>query len=125
MGYLAYKLTDKHHQALLSKYLQVQNPPRKVFGHHVTHIFGVLDSREEHRSAIIELTGLYRDANFEVFTVKVNGKDTRPDGKPYHLTWSRSDGCTLGPKHSIDAIVPDNLVSTTQIFMACSLEYFD
>lgn len=122
MGYVAFKLLDRQHQGLLAKY-----PPTytKVFGHHVTHIFGGVTNDDAHQLAIIELTALYRDKNFEVFTVKVNGKDTRPDGKPYHLTWSRSDDCTLGPKHSIEAIDANNLVPSVPIFMACSLEYFD
>lgn len=86
----------------------------KVKAHHVTHIFG---SEEMPPAAEIKITGRYVDpTGIDVLTVVVviDGvlHTHKPNGEPYHITWSLAEGRSAN--HSNHAIANMDL----QHFMA-------
>lgn len=89
MSYEAYVLTEESRAKLTALF-----PPKfpKHIGHHITHRFGV-PRREnvpygEQTTGWFEVYGYAEDDGIEALVVKVGGKEFRPDGKRYHITWS-------------------------------------
>ncbi len=85
-GYTAYFLTPDTTQALLKAL-----PPAfaTIKADHVTHRYGVTDFGDIAPSADIHITHYIRDPQgLDVLKVTVNGQETKPDGQPYHITWS-------------------------------------
>jgi len=84
--YTAYVLTDESRSQLEEKY-----PPKysNFVGHHVTVDFGVHADTEAPEESEVKVIG-YKDSSdgLEALVVSVNGETKRPDGNPYHITWS-------------------------------------
>lgn len=100
-------VSDDLKQRLFASY-----PPAhdKHFGDHVTLVFGISDHdvADDEPDADVVVVDRFVSDVADVFTVTVNGSSTRPDGKPYHLTWSMASASGKGPRHSVDAIVQTN-----------------
>lgn len=85
--YTAYKLSEHSRKVLFLMY-----PPKysEFIGHHITEEFGVQpDTPLPDVPVLVQVVG-YVDTRdgLEGFTVEIDGDDTRPDGKLYHITWS-------------------------------------
>lgn len=99
--YTAYVLTDAARSQLEAKF-----PPKypKFIGHHVTEAFGVPADTVSPEPAIIRVIGSKDSGDgLEALVVTVNGLRKRPDGNPYHITWSL-DPEKYTPKDSNDLI---------------------
>lgn len=85
-NYTAYVLDNISRDALAQRF-----PPKypKFVGHHVTVQFGVPADTEAPAPAQLKVVG-YVDSGdgLEALVISVNGSNTRPDGKLYHITWS-------------------------------------
>lgn len=89
MSYEAFVLTAESRAALQRVF-----PPKypMQIGHHVTHRFGVPRTANvpygEQTTGWFEVIGYAEDDGIEALVVKVAGREFRPDGKRYHVTWS-------------------------------------
>lgn len=82
--YSCYKITDnKAKQLILKSFPSLSG--YSVQCDHITHVFGTEELPPELHS--VEVTGVVNDPGVVVgLLVRVNGQDTRPDGKRYHIT---------------------------------------
>jgi hypothetical protein len=95
MGYEAFVLTEASRASLLEQF-----PPKfpDVIAHHITHRFGVHKPAEmpAPTPTSFEVVGYAADDSLEALVVRKRTAvgQNRPDGKPYHITWSldRSKG---------------------------------
>jgi hypothetical protein len=105
MSYEAFVLTQQGREKL-AKLFPPKNP--MFVGHHITHRFGVPRTENvpygQHSHGWFEVVGYAEADGLEVLVVKVAGKQTRPDGKAYHITWSLDPAKGVKPKHSNDLI---------------------
>lgn len=94
-GYAAYILAEDKRQTLL----EVFEPEfSKAIAHHITYEFGVDMPKSMPKIENVELTHHISDGNgLEVLCVKINGEETRADGKRYHITWSLDPEAELLP----------------------------
>lgn len=61
----------------------------RVLAHHITHQSDTAEFGNLPASAKIEIIGIADDHNgVQALVVNVDGKYERPDGLPYHITWS-------------------------------------
>jgi len=85
--YTCYLLSDTARETLLKLY-----PPKysRVICHHITIQFGAPEGTPlPEKPKVVEVVGYANDEDgLEAFTVRVDGKDKRPDGKLYHITHS-------------------------------------
>lgn len=84
MGFLAFHLNEDERANLLE-----QIPPAypRVVADHVTIQLKKPDTLPEARH--IDILGVADDGNgLQALVVSVDGERARPDGKPYHITWS-------------------------------------
>lgn len=94
-AYTAYTLTKDSRIALLRAL-----PPAfaTVKADHITHIYNAAGSADMPAPARIRITHYICDpAGLDVLKVTVDGKDTKPDGTPYHITWSMDKTVPVGP----------------------------
>ena len=59
---------------------------------HVTEAYNVGRHHPIPEATEVLVTGFVENSQFQAFLVTVNGKSTREDGKPYHITISTADG---------------------------------
>lgn len=121
-GYLAFKVPLEIKAQLAELFPHAYED---YFGDHITYTFGVPDNHgvDIESPHVITIRALYRSNEFEVFTVDMDGKSDRPDGRRYHLTWSRLGHCMKGPRYSIDSILDQNLICETSIHFVSNLEF--
>lgn len=105
MAYEAYVLTNESREALA----KVFPPKHPVFvGHHVTRRFGVPRTPNvpygQQTTGWFEVIGYAEDDGIEALVVSVMGREARPDGKRYHVTWSLDPAKGRKPVHSNDVI---------------------
>ena len=61
----------------------------RVLAHHITHQSDTAAFGDLPADAKIEIIGMADDHNgVQALVVNVNGQSERPDGLPYHITWS-------------------------------------
>ncbi len=105
MGYEAYVLTEESRLILMQLF-----PPKypAFFGHHITRRFGVERvlgaPYGEQTTGWFEVIGYVDDGSLEALVFSVAGKEFRPDGKRYHLTWSLDPEQGRKPVQSNEAI---------------------
>jgi hypothetical protein len=103
MGYYAYKLDDATREGLLA---DIHPTYSQVEADHIVYKNGAPgESMPELDKA--EIIGAVDDGKgLQIALVRINGQLERPDGKFYHIIWSRDPGST----HEIDhRIIEDNL----------------
>ncbi|MCB9991131.1 MAG: hypothetical protein H6867_07095 [Rhodospirillales bacterium] len=84
--YTAFILTKEARQALIDRF-----PPAYpvVKANHITHRYGADGFGDLFQPKKIEVVGMVDDGNgLQALIVTVNGEQSRPDGWPYHITWS-------------------------------------
>lgn len=84
--YTAFKLPQETREALLRQF-----PPAypEVKADHITHRVNVSDHDDLFVPGEILVTGVVDDDNgMQVLVVSVDGETHKPDGRPYHITWS-------------------------------------
>lgn len=124
MGYEAFVLTARARAALKEVF-----PPTypDFIGDHITHAFGVPRKDEANYNVAEshwEVVGRVDDSNgVEALVVRpVGSSASRPDGKPYHVTWSLDRAKGRKPVESNAAIAkggvqaPPSHVKFTAIF---------
>ena len=74
-----------------------------VIAHHITHVFGVSDTHELPTGTTGTIIGVADDGEGVQALVVDMGK-ARPDGKPYHITWSLDKAAGRSAKQSNDVI---------------------
>ena len=97
-GYTAFLLS-----AALRRELRDKIPPAypAVMADHITHRHGVEDFGDLFHPGKIEITGIADDGNgLQALIVKVDGKQYKPDGHPYHITWSLDPEKDTPPEYS-------------------------
>ncbi len=84
--YTAFLLSPETKQALIARF-----PPAypQLKADHITYRYGGDDFEDLFHPEKIEITGIADDGNgIQALIVKVDGAHYKPDGRPYHLTWS-------------------------------------
>lgn len=84
--FTAFTLSQETRQALLNRF-----PPKyaTLKADHITHRFGAEDLNDLFHPKTVEITGTVDDGyGLQALVVKVNGQSNKPDGRPYHITWS-------------------------------------
>ena len=91
MGYQAYNLTPSSKIELLRRF-----PPKfeNVRADHVTYRFGVTSGTPLPYGASVVVVGYASNEHVECVVVTVDGLQTRPDGKTYHITLSFAQGAS-------------------------------
>jgi len=111
-GYTAYEIDNKSKRILLDRF-----PPKypNFIGNHITYRMG--DKRPlPSMPTSVEVVGYIDDgSSIEALVVEINGKALRPDGKPYHITWSLDKNKGKSPKHSNNLIASGNIVPVSPI----------
>ena len=88
-GYICLKLTEEDRR----KNLTSVNPKfPEVVNHHITHMFNVEKPESFDKNARVEVIGLCRGCDIDCLVVSVDGKTHAPDGRRYHITYSREEG---------------------------------
>jgi hypothetical protein len=90
-GYSAYSVS-KTSQKALKKLFKPENP--EFIGDHITYKYPADPSEVPGMPKNVYVIGHASEDGLEALVVSVNGKTARPDGNPYHITWSidRSKG---------------------------------
>jgi len=84
--YTAFVLTDSARTELLQKFRPKYN---RVYAHHVTERFGVgIDTPVPYDSIVSAYAHIDTEDGLELLLVSVDGRNKRPDGGTYHITWS-------------------------------------
>jgi hypothetical protein len=86
MGINMYSLTPDCRAALLKQF-----PPRyaNVVANHITQHFGAESGTPIPEAQDIRAIGIADDGNgLQALIVEVDGQRHRPDGNPFHITWS-------------------------------------
>lgn len=121
MSYSAYVLDANARSRLLKEY-----PPKykDVLAHHVTEQFGIAKPAVVHPTAVhVKVIGYVDDGNgVEAVVVDVDGKTTRKDGKPYHITLSIDRSSGRKPVDSNAVIKEKGWVPTQPLML---LAFFD
>jgi hypothetical protein len=101
-GYTAHILSEKIKEALLGVF-----EPRfeTVKAHHITHRFGV-DGFEDLKPAkeICVTHYIYDPNGIEALAVTIDGQSHKPDGLPYHITWSLNKEAGFSAKDANDLV---------------------
>lgn len=125
MTYEAFILTEASRSALLAQF-----PPKyqRVFAHHVTHRFGVPRMcgvpYGEQTHCWFEVLDVLEADGIQVLLVAVAGKQHRPDGKRYHITWSLDPSKGWAPKDS-NAVIAQCPQDKKQPILAAFSATFD
>lgn len=108
MGFYAYKLDEATREGLLAT---IAPSYSHVEADHILYKTGdVGESMPELHKA--EILGAIDDGKgLQVAIVRINGEIERPDGKFYHIVWSRDPNCT----HDIDHDMLAHHVQTHKI----------
>jgi hypothetical protein len=123
-GYTAYEVPPKVRQMLSKKF-----PPKfpEFIGHHITNVFGVRDDGTVPigKTAHVEVHGYVEEPGLEALVVSVNGKNQRPDGKQYHITWSLDRSAGKKPVHSNNLIQRGGVQPVEPLKFDAILKFFD
>lgn len=105
--YLAYEISHQIREELAERF-----PPQfpDFIGHHITKVFGVMESAFPEETVEVSIIGYVAEAGLEALVVAINGSTKRPDGKPYHITWSLDRALGKAPKMSNDLIEREDWV---------------
>ena len=127
-GYTAYVISSVMKEALV-----VGFPPahEQIYGDHITEQFKVVKGpnlddwlNDWFHAYNCKIIDYYKNDEFDVFTCSIDNSLMRPDMKPYHLTWSKSEQTSKGPKDSIEAIRPEFLVKKVNLDFKVLLKFF-
>lgn len=100
MAYSAYVLDETDRMMMLSIFRPKY--PDEI-AHHITYAMGKHPNMPDVRYA--KVIGRVDDGEgLECLLVSVGGSTKRPDGKPYHITWSIDRSKGYKPVHSNDVI---------------------
>jgi len=86
MGFNVYELAEVSKEALLKAF-----PPKypTVVADHITQAFGVPAGTPIPEPTSVKVLGSADDGRgIQALIVEVNGERLRPEGKPYHISWS-------------------------------------
>lgn len=86
MGFNAYTFTDETKKTLLAAL-----PPKysTIAADHITQNFGVQTGTPIPEAKSAKIIGVADDdRGIQALVVEINGERIRPDGKPFHITWS-------------------------------------
>ncbi len=86
-GYTGWELDPKSRMRLMAKF-----PPKYevVIGNHITDTFPAKDTTPLPQGNVGKIVGVVDDGKgVQALVVEINGTTRRPDGKTYHITWSR------------------------------------
>ena len=123
-GYNAFVLDEQTRRKLAQTF-----PPKypDFVGHHVTVQFGVPKdpSLPYGDVADIEVVGYAEDDGIEALVVKVNGELKRPDGKPYHITWSLDRARGRKPVDSNAVIAQKGFTKVKPIVIPAVLKFLN
>lgn len=121
-GYNGWEISGHARSALASQF-----PPKfpEFIGHHITHEFGVKsDAPLPPQDADIQVVGYAcNEDGLEALVVSVDGDMTRPDGRPYHITWSLDRGAGFKPVHS-NALVNSDWTPVNPINISATARFF-
>jgi hypothetical protein len=84
--YTAYLLTDETKRRLMARFAPTYP---SIKADHITHRYPTDDFADLHWADRIEVIGVADDKNgLQALLIRVDGETERPDGNPYHITWS-------------------------------------
>lgn len=123
-GYTAFEVPKKARQALATMF-----PPKypEFIGHHITNVFGVRNDGTVPvgKQANVVVVGYADEPGLEALVVTVNGKQMRPDGRPYHITWSLDRTAGKKPVHSNNLIAKGSVRSVEPFSFEAVLKFFN
>ncbi|AVH85177.1 hypothetical protein RsoM2USA_249 [Ralstonia phage RsoM2USA] len=105
--YDALILSEKTRNELLAIFPPVYTDE---IGHHVTIKFGVGKNYVQPNVKMADVVAYVDDTKgCEAFIVQVDGETYRPDGKPYHITWSIDRAAGVKPMHAGDVAKDESI----------------
>ena len=97
--FTAYNLTKASRRELM----KVFPPKHNLVAHHVTVEFDVVKDTPVPGYAELKVVGYASDDTLEALVVSVGGTTTRPDGKVFHLTWSKTSDRSSNDSNAVIA----------------------
>lgn len=87
--YSGWLISEESRETLLFYFGQTHSV---LVAHHITEIYNVPENYRKPTATTAKVVGFAEDERIQALVVEINGSIIRPDGKIYHITWSKIPG---------------------------------